>query len=358
MIQSTRILGIMSGSSLDGLDLALCRFSGLNDDFSWQLEKTAFRKFPDKWIEKLRRLPIASAQELAQADFDFAYFQAESVQQFIKNSPIDFIASHGHTIFHDPKNKSTYQIGNGGALASTTGIPVISDFRSSDVGLGGQGAPITALFDREFFSEIDFLLNMGGIVNLTVNHPQNLQAFDVGPCNQVLNYLASKAGVSYDKNGNIAQTGQILVELLDQLLAVGYFQRKGPKSLDNTELGNIFFPIFEAHKGAVADKLRTAVEMIVLSIRNSLLDSPGFHRLRSPRLLISGGGAKNTFLVDRLVTLLPEIDLTQPGKNWIDFKEAMMIAYMGYLRLNEKQNVLASVTGADRNSIGGAIYLS
>lgn len=349
-------MGIMSGSSLDGLDLAVCRFSGFDREFSWKMETTEFYPLNKHWTEKLRNLPKASAEELAQTDFDFAYLMADAVNKFLSINSPDFIASHGHTVFHHPEKHSTCQIGNGGALAAKTGIPVICDFRATDVALGGQGAPIVALFDQWAFRDISFLLNLGGIANITWNLPDKPVAFDIGPCNQVLNFLARKMNHPFDKNGAIASGGKVLPDLLEQLLAQDYFQRSLPKTMDNSDLGNTFFPVFEAHKGSVQNKLRTAVEMIVLTVRKSLVNSPGFLKHHKPGLLITGGGSKNKFLVDLLKQLIPEVTIIKPQQNVIDYKEAAMIAFMGFLRINKKHNIRASVTGASKDSVGGAIY--
>jgi anhydro-N-acetylmuramic acid kinase len=357
MTKETRILGIMSGSSLDGLDLALCRFSGLDNDFEWQLDETFFRPFPPKWTDRLKILSRSSAKTLARTSFELAYFTAETIRDSYPKRSIDYIAFHGHTVFHDPENHFTYQIGNGGALAASSGIPVICDFRSADIGLGGQGAPITALFDRWFFPEMDYLVNLGGIVNITLNQPGRLKAFDAGPCNQLLNHLAGQAGLPFDEDGKLAIKGKLLSELLEELWAVDYFKKKGPKTLDNSELGKLFFPIFDLHNGTIPDKLRTAVELIVLAIRNGLPDW-GSEKAPLSRMLVTGGGANNSFLMDRLKAGIPETVVIRPDNEWVDFKEAIMIAFLGYLRLNGRENVLSTVTGARRDSVGGSIYLS
>jgi anhydro-N-acetylmuramic acid kinase len=357
MKKSMRILGIMSGSSLDGIDLALCEFSGFDEDFEWKILDTVCYPFSDHWLSTLKKLPEGSALDLAKADFQFSYLLAEKAKAFLGDRPADYVASHGHTVFHFPGEKATCQIGNGGALAAASGIPVVSDFRSLDIGLGGQGAPIVAFFDRYVFKEYPVLINLGGIANLTINLGGQLQAFDLGPCNQLLNYLSLELGQAFDKNGEIARQGVVQDELLKELMDLTYFRKAPPKTLDNTEVATVFFPVFDAHPSLPQDKMRTAVEMISISIRESIEKYAAKDKTTSgSAMLVTGGGAKNSFLLERIKSNIPYYSPEVPEETLIDYKEALMIAFLAYFRVHQQINTLASATGASDDSIGGAIY--
>lgn len=359
MKKSMRILGIMSGSSLDGIDLALCEFSGFEEDFEWKILDAACYPFSDEWQAKLKELPGGTAMELAKTDFHFSYLLAAKVRGFLAGRSVDYLASHGHTVFHFPGEKGTCQIGNGGALAAASGFPVVSDFRSQDLGLGGQGAPIVAFFDRYVFRDYPFLVNLGGIANITINVGGQVQAYDVGPCNQLLNFLSHQAGKAYDINGEIARKGVVQDDLLKELMHLSYFKNTPPKTLDNTQISNVFFPVFEAHQSSLEDKMRTAVEMICLAIRDSMAQSTVKFKTPSPGVvLMTGGGAKNGFLIEQLKIHIPNHLPEVPDEVLIDYKEALMIAFLAYFRVHQQINTLASATGASKDSIGGAIYLA
>jgi len=357
MPESMLILGVMSGSSLDGLDLAICRFSGMDNNFQWEIQRSSCITYSKQWQNRLKALSRGSAKDLAQADYDFGYFVGQQCKEFLGGQKIDLIASHGHTIFHFPHEKSTCQIGNGAAIATTASCPVICDFRSSDIALGGQGAPIVAGFDQMVFGHIDVMINLGGIVNVTLNNKNNTQAFDIGPGNQLLNYLSGKMGLSYDEGGQNASGGDVLQDLLDELLSIKYFELPVPKSLDNTMVADLFFPILEAYRGSVPDMLRTVIEMIFVSIQKSVYKGSLKSKGSKTTLMLTGGGANNEFLVNRLIQGIPEVEIIVPDEQFINFKEALMMAFLAYLRVNNRSNILASATGALRNTTGGAIYL-
>lgn len=357
MKKSMRILGIMSGSSLDGIDLALCEFSGFDEHFKWQILDAACYPLTQEWQEKLKDLPMASALDLAKADFQFSYLMAEKVKDFLDGRTVEYLASHGHTIFHFPEEKGSCQIGNGGALAAASGIPVVTDFRSVDVGLGGQGAPIVAFFDRYVYREYPFLINLGGIANITINKKEGAWAFDMCPCNQLLNFLSRQAGKSFDRKGEMARRGSVQEDLLKEVLELPYFAKKPPKTLDNNQLSTTFFPLFLNHPSRLEDKMRTAVEMISLSIRDGILSSESRNEKASGKVvLVTGGGAKNDFLVERLRDISPAYFFEIPDELMIDYKEALMIAFLAYFRIHQQINTLASATGATKDSMGGAIY--
>jgi len=353
-----KILGIMSGSSLDGIDLALCEFEDLKDGgISWEMTKAATVPYSDEWIARLKSLPNVDAREITLVDYELGYLFGKVSKDFLKGEKIDFIASHGHTIFHEPQNKMTLQIANGSAIASSSGISTIYDFRSMDIGFGGQGAPIVAILDRDIFGEYDALVNLGGISNISFMKDNKTVAYDISPCNQLLNYLANKKGLEYDKDGAIASNGTVNEELFRKLKSFEYFLAPFPKSLDNNFIKKNFIPILDNDDSNLQDKMATIVELIAKTIADELEMNLSNMR-KKPKIMFAGGGTNNSFLMNRIIALSQNATIIIPDKKIIDYKEALLMAYLGYLRAKEKPNVLSSVTGAQKDSIGGAICLS
>ena len=346
----------MSGSSLDGVDMALCEFKYENDKTEWQIIKAETITYSNDWIKKLKSLPVGSSRDIAISDFQIGYLFGDMINGFLGNENIDFIASHGHTLFHFPELATTCQIGNGAAIASRTGVSTICDFRSMDMGFGGQGAPLASIADRYLFSEFDALVNLGGISNISFNYPDKTIAYDISPCNQLLNHLVSELNIEYDKDGHIAKKGRINNSLLGGLLNFGYFALPIPKSLDNNFIKENFFPVLDTAKCSIEDKLATSVELIAKTLIDELIKYK-IPNKEPNKVILTGGGAKNTFLVNQIRKKSVNIDILVPDMQIVDFKEALMIAYMGFLRVNGKTNVLYSATGARQDSIGGAVYL-
>ncbi len=348
-----KILGIMSGSSLDGIDLALCEFEKEKSGIRWQILRADTIEYSGEWKEKLKTLPRLSGRELTLADYHIGYLFGKEAKRFLGNEKIDFIASHGHTVFHEPDNMMTLQIGNGSAIASASGISTIYDFRSMDIGFGGQGAPVVPIADRDLFPGYNALVNIGGISNISIKKLGEIFAYDISPANQLLNFLARKKGKEYDKNGEMASKGKVSDELMKKLLSFDYFEMPYPKSLDNNFIKNNFIPILEKDTNSIEDKMATCVEFIAKTMADEL--KKHLETVSNKKVLITGGGAKNTFLIKRITAMSEGANIVVPDDMIIDFKEALMIAYMGYLRINKKNNVLSSVTGASRDSIGGAV---
>ncbi len=367
--KSYKVLGIMSGSSLDGLDLAFCTFSVQKDRdqhlniIDWELLKADTLAFSSGWKKRLADLPKVDGLRFMQAHTQFGHYTGLQVNHFLTKHQLepDFIAFHGHTIFHDPPNQLTVQIGDGSAVAAVTTFPVINNFRHQDVASGGEGAPIAAIADKYLLPEFDFCLNLGGIANVTAQLPHKTLAFDICPANQILNVLASKMGMEYDDQGKIAASGQVHSHLLEQLNQPAYYQKAYPKTLDNFWGGQYLLPKIEASGINLADQMRTAVEHIAQQIDLSLKSIIEQERLEKSvlRLLPSGGGVFNTFLIDRIKKRIAEstnIELHLPEPSFAAFKEAILMALMGVLRVENVPNVLHSVTGARINTIGGSIH--
>lgn len=359
-----RALGIMSGSSLDGLDLAFVEFHESAGKWDFALKARSCIQFPTEWKERLASAPTLSAFEYQLLHTAFGHFIGEKVNQFVIENNLEFqvqlISSHGHTCFHFPAQKMTAQIGDGAAIAAITGINTVTDLRSLDIALGGQGAPIVPVGEKLLWPGTDLFLNIGGIANLSVNTADGYLAFDVCPANRVLNMLAAENGYKYDAGGEMAAVGSIDESVLTTLNALDYYGQPYPKSLANEFGTETVFPIVKTTTTNY-DALRTYSEHIALQIKTALqavAQNTG-QSLSGKSLLITGGGAHNTFLISRIQELTAElgISIVLPDANIIDFKEAIVMALLGVLRWREENTVLASVTGARRSSIGGAVWM-
>ncbi|WBM73988.1 anhydro-N-acetylmuramic acid kinase [Saprospira grandis] len=357
------ILGLMSGSSLDGLDLAYCRMQwGQNGLENWELLAAQSLPYSNSWEDRLRALPQQSALIYAKTDQYFGFYMAELVQQFLAQNNIrrlDFIASHGHTVFHEPDKRFGAQIGRGSALAALTKRPVISDFRSQDLSLSGEGAPLAPIADAYLFPGYNYYLNLGGIANLSAKAGQNWRAFDFAPANQLLNFLAQEKGASYDKGGQWASQGEVQEELLATLLSDPFYQQTYPKSLSNAWVQGPQLRILAEFEASTEDKLATVCELIGISLRQSILDlqkEEGFGQ--AGKLLVSGGGAFNHYLLGQLQAYVEDlgIEIFLPDNNIIEFKEALLMALLGLLRWEKQTNAWPQVTGAKKASINGGIH--
>ncbi len=341
------ILGCMSGSSLDGLDMALCRF---HSESEYDLLKVDTIEYSKTWVERLRNIQNLSHAECCLLEAEYTSYIATLILDFLSGQTADYISSHGHTILHYPEKGYSYQLGQGAYLAAKTSIPVISEFRLQDIAKGGQGAPIAPAVEKYVLPGYDAYLNFGGISNISIHANNQIRAFDIGPCNQLLNALANLEGISFDRDGALAKSGSLITSLLEKALSHPYFVKGSPKSLDNQFVVNEFVKPFLHHAGNNTDKLRTAVELIVQTVSSDA----GEHNT----ILATGGGALNTFLMSRLKEELVSKNNTLiiPGKEIVEFKEAILMALMGYLRISNKVNVFSSVTGATSDSIAGCIY--
>lgn len=338
----------MSGSSLDGLDLALCAF---HSESEYVLLKSETVEYSNAWIERLKNIEHLSHAECCQLESEYTSYIAAFILDFLDGQEAAYISSHGHTILHHPELGYSYQLGQGAYLAAKTSIPVISEFRLQDIAKGGQGAPIAPAVEKYLLPGYDAYLNLGGITNISLHTDKHITAFDIGPCNQLLNALANLEGATFDKDGQMSKSGSILTDLLQQSLSHQYYALKVPKSLDNRFVVKEFVKPFLAFEGNTSDKLRTAVELIVRTI--------AAESGQNNRVFATGGGALNTFMMDRLKAELTENNnsLFIPIKEILEFKEAILMALMGYLRLSNKVNVFSSVTGATSDTIAGSIYI-
>lgn len=343
-----QIVGIMSGTSLDGLDLALCNFKSDNELISFQLIASETINYTPEWKEQLQTVFNANAETYFKLHSVYGAFIGQKVTEFLAKhqQTADSIASHGHTIFHQPQQGFSSQIGCGATIAAKTGITTICDFRSLDVALQGQGAPLVPIGDRDLFHQYESCLNIGGIANISFTKNNKTSAFDICIANMALNYLTETIGKSFDESGKMAASGNYNNDLLQSLLKVNTQQQ----SLGREFFENQFLPILNNSAISLNDKLATCVEYTALQIADTL------NQQQLNSVLITGGGAYNAFLIERLKYYYKGT-IEIPADEIIQFKEAIIFAYLGFLRLNEKVNTLNSVTKASRNSIGGAVYL-
>ena len=352
------IAGLMSGSSLDGLDLAICEFSKADGKINWKLKAHTTVAFSEHLLSRLKMATSLSAKELVSLDHEFATYCAKSIVEYATGQELtlDYIASHGHTVFHEPVDGYTLQIGNGGVIAAISEIPTISDFRSNDVALGGQGAPIVPIVEHYLFPGITYFLNLGGIANISI-HGQSIVAYDICPCNQVLNRLASHEGLAYDKDGEMATAGTVSQGLLSRLKGIPYFATSPPKSLDNTWVQTEFYQFIEEAGLATVDALATMTSFIAAQVKEAVIMNE-VGASEPVKLMITGGGAYNSFLMKCITEGLPEnITVLSVDSAIIEAKEAILMALMGYLRVNGIANTFPSVTGALRATCGGALYI-
>jgi anhydro-N-acetylmuramic acid kinase len=347
-------IGTMSGTSLDGLDIALCTFSFQNNKWEYTINNARTFPYSDEWKNKLLGAENLSGLDLMFLHNEFGIYTGKKIKEFIGNSDaaIDFIASHGHTVFHQPGKGLTLQIGSGAEISVITNITTICDFRSVDVALKGQGAPLVPIGDKLLFEEYKYCLNLGGFANISFDNENNKRvAFDICPVNILINHFVKERGLDMDKDGVIASKGSIHNELLQELNHVSYYSHTGPKSLGKEWLLNEIVPLFRKFDLTLEDKLRTISEHIAIQIYNIIKQNSGC------KILVTGGGVYNRFLMDLIQEKTMHI-LVIPPKNMVNFKEALIFAFLGLLRYTHSVNCLQSVTGAARDNIGGAIYQS
>lgn len=344
-------VGIMSGTSIDGIDIVLCHFF-YSKNWTFEVIKAKTIKYDQNWKDQLQSAEQLSGLKLLKLHKNYGRFIGKNINQFlaaIKEKP-DLIASHGHTIFHQPEHKLTLQIGDGAEIASDTGITTISDFRLLDVALGGQGAPLVPIGDELLFSKYDYCLNIGGFANISTKQNDQRIAFDISPANIILNSLANKLGHSFDKDGLTGQSGKINQSILNKLNNIKFYHLPSPKSLGKEWLNEIFIPVLKNSDISVTDQLCTLYEHISDQITKVISSNP------EKKVLVTGGGAYNKYLIER-IRAKTKAQIIIPSNQIVEFKEALIFALLGILRYNRKINCLSSVTGAISDSSSGIIHL-
>ncbi len=349
------VIGLMSGSSLDGLDIAYCRFLYTNKQWFVELLQSQTVDYSDEWREILSNIENGTALEYARTNVALGEYFGQQVLKFIQQNNIkrlDFISSHGHTVFHQPQLRLTTQIGNGASIAAICGYPVVCDFRITDMALDGQGAPLVPIGDKMLFSSYDFCLNLGGIANVSFDYQGNRVAFDICFVNIVLNYLAKQLGREYDMNGEIARTGQLDEEMLENLEKLSYYYLPFPKSLGKEWFVGNIKGMIDNFQSSIPDKLHTYTTHVAKQIVKDLRP----HAKPQAKILLSGGGAFNAYLVELMRKYAPEWHIELPNPDIIMFKEAIIFGFLGVLRWRGENNCLKSVTGAKRDNCGGVVF--
>ncbi|MEQ6121411.1 anhydro-N-acetylmuramic acid kinase [Reichenbachiella sp. MALMAid0571] len=354
-------IGLMSGTSLDGLDMAYCRFWQEGSKWEYQILKATCLEYPNELFLKLKNAKGMSGEELAKLDIDYGKWLADVVNSFIfkENIKPDFIASHGHTVFHQPENSITLQVGSGNEIFVKCAIPVVCNFRQLDVALGGQGAPLVPIGDKLLFGDFDFCLNLGGIANISTNLLGKRIAYDIVPVNILLNHQAARANMTYDNGGSLASQGSIIEKLLVQLEALDFYKTSFPKSLGSEWIEENILSIKGFDHHPPENILRTYIEHIASRISSEIIALSDNDPNLIQKILVTGGGAWNTYLINTLKKKLGDkYDVLVPNKDLVNFKEALIFAFLGLLRIKSLNNCLASVTGASRDNCGGVIISS
>lgn len=347
-----KVIGVMSGTSLDGIDLAAVEFTVLDQKWSFKILEKETISYTENWVNQLKEAVAFSEEKLTQLNENYTLLLGGIIKDFINKfhlEDIDAVCSHGHTILHQPQNGFTLQIGNLPNIAKIVGTKVVCDFRVQDVQLGGQGAPLVPIGDRILFSEYDYCLNLGGFSNISFEEKNNRIAFDISPVNTVLNFYANKLGLDYDDKGEISRSGKLNSDLLNELNALEYYSKPFPKSLGFEFVKEIVLPLIENYLIAIEDKMHTFTEHIALQTAKALPSKNG-------KLLVTGGGAYNAFLMERMQFYLPDMKIIIPDAEILEFKEALIFALLGVLKLRNEINVLASVTGSKQDHSSGIIY--
>lgn len=362
-----RVIGLMSGTSLDGIDFCYVEFKYLSGKWNYKIIKAEDESYPQQLKDKLNTAQNFSALEYARLNSDYGLYLGERIKAFMERNGIDpdkvdIIASHGQTIFHQPEIQFTGQIGSGAGIAAKTGVDTVCDFRTTDVALGGQGAPLVPIGDRNLFGEYDYCLNLGGFSNISFENSKKTAdgksvavrtAFDISPVNYVLNYYMRTIGKEYDKDGALARSGKICRELLDKLNNLPFYTQKGPKSLGREWVENEVIPLIESFKLPIEDKLCTFCEHAAMQTSKNV--AAGENGAVS-RVLVTGGGAFNKYLMERMQAQAPQCEYVIPDKLTVNFKEALIFAFLGALYIADIPNCMSSVTGAAYDCIGGAMY--
>lgn len=358
-----RVIGMMSGSSLDGMDLVFAELQETGGKWTYQIKNSSCYPYAQEWKERLSGAINLDSMNYMLLHSDYGHYIGKQINAFISENKLDYqvglVASHGHTTFHQPP-RMTAQLGEGAAIAAETGLPVVSDLRALDLAFGGQGAPIVPLGEKMLLGQYAFFLNLGGIANISASIPDSYIAFDICPANRILNLLMAETGEEYDEGGKLASSGEVNQQLLEQLNDYAYYRKAYPKSLANSFGTDEIFPLINSFQLHLNDALRTYVEHIAVQIRNSLLQIPLEKAEKEVQeMLVTGGGAFNHFLMKRIAELLEplgiKVQAAEPELTM--YKEALIMAFLGVLRWREEVTIIPSVTGARKASIGGALWM-
>ena len=351
MVKEYYCIGIMSGTSLDGVDLVYVKLSAAKK-YDYQIITSLTKEYSDNWKTLLKEAFDKSLEDLEELDHLYGSYLGELVIEFVKQNAIakvDFVASHGHTIFHKPEQGFTLQIGSGKEISRVSNFNVVCDFRSQDVALGGQGAPLVPIGDALLFSDFDYCLNLGGFANVSFVDEGVRKAFDICPVNIVLNHYTMQVGNAYDDKGQLALKGKVCKALLKELNTDPFYELTHPKSLGYEFVKQNVLPLIDSYNLEINDVLSTVVEHIAIQMSYVL------NKKTKATALVTGGGVYNEFLLER-IRALSSIELIVPSTELIEFKEALIFAFLGLLKINGQINCLKSVTGASKDHSSGRIF--
>jgi anhydro-N-acetylmuramic acid kinase len=346
------VLGVMSGTSLDGVDLAHIFFTETNGEWQYEIKEAETVPYTGAWVSKLKEAINYTPNQLDHLNHDYTALLANIIREFVQKhnlAGLNAVCSHGHTILHRPQDGVTLQIGNLPQIAALTGQTVVCDFRVQDVALGGQGAPLVPIGDRLLFSGYEYCINLGGFANISFEENGKRMAYDICPVNTVLNFYANRLGYAYDDGGHIAAGGNAVPELFYELESLGFYIQDYPKSLGYEFVKDIVLPLVEKYNIQTEDKLFTFTDHIVSQIGQALSHGRG-------SVLVTGGGAYNTYLVNNLQQRVANVKFVIPDDKTIQFKEALIFGLLGVLRLRGEVNALSSVTGAAMDHSSGKVY--
>lgn len=355
-----RGIGMMTGTSMDGADLAYCAF--WEENGHWQYELLASETVPleESWVSRLAYLEAADARTFARTHVYLGHYFGKMIARFIQDKQLspEFVALHGQTIFHQPEKNYTAQIGDGETIASYLACPVVTNFRNKDVAAGGQGAPLVPFGEELLFRNHRLFLNLGGFANLTALRPgKGPIAFDIAGCNLALNWLASQLDppLAYDAGGKVARQGTLQGELLEALNRLPYYRQPPPKSLGTEWLSAHVLPLLRQEDIPVPDRMHTYAVHLAHQLRRAIEKCSG----RDEPILVTGGGVYNKFLMEQFKERLKPlgVEVTPVSVEVSDNKEALLFAFLGLNVLLGRPNVLSSVTGATYDVLGGSIHL-
>ena len=351
------VVGVMSGTSMDGLDIAHVTLEELSEGkWNYSINAATTITYGEKWRLRLSKLRHQNSLVFHKTDRFYGQFIGESIQSFLAENELeaDLIASHGHTVFHQPENNLTVQIGDGNSIYAFTGIPAVTNFRALDVILGGEGAPLVGVADQMLFGEYDMCLNLGGFANISADINGSRVAYDVGPCNIVLNRIAREFDQEFDKDGEIAGRGLVDYDLLEELNNVEYYSYEPPKSLGREWISTHFWDRVRSSEASKEDKMKTLVDHIAQQIGQSIEDlSSGDSS--GKKVYITGGCAFNKALISHIRSHT-DAEVIVPDDIMVDYKEALAFALLGILRVQNKVNVFNVATGATKSSVSGSLY--
>lgn len=345
-------IGLMSGTSLDGVDMACCRFFKANNRWHFEIDHAKTVVYNEQWLAKLEHARTLQVRDFIRLHNTYGVYLGNLVNEFVHENNIvqvDFVASHGHTILHEPEKSIGFQLGHGAYIHASCRLPVISDFRTLDIALGGQGAPLVPVGDRDLFPEYNACINLGGFSNISFYKHERLVAFDICPVNILLNRLAQEFGMKYDENGRLGTKGTLNKVLLQELNSLGFYEMLHPKSLGVEWVEKEMLPLINKYPNRI-NVIRTCYQHIVEQITQVLKD----HRLK--KVLFTGGGACNNFLMAELKRNAG-IDINIGSEKLINYKEALVFAYLGLLKITGATNVERTVTGAYKSSVSGVVYV-